>query len=81
MKKIHESPLLIRLLNQTSSVFARRRGLPVIVGVALVVISMLFALLNLALNSPGVAALQIIFHHVGVITALVGLLLSQPLGN
>lgn len=81
MKKIDESPLLIRLLNQTSGVFARRRGLPIVVGIALLVVSMLLELINLSANSTGLASIQVITHHLGIIIALVGVLLAQPLGN
>ncbi len=81
MQKLDQSPGLIRLLNRTSSVFARRRGLPVITGIALVAVSLILALINLGAESQLLSLLQIIAHHVGVILALIGLLLVQPLGN
>lgn len=81
MQKLDQSPGLIRLLNRTSTIFARRRGLPVIMGIVLVAISLILALVNLSVESQLLGLLQIVAHHVGVILALVGLLLSQPLGN
>lgn len=81
MQKLDQSPGLIRLLNRTSTIFARRRGLPVIMGIALVAVSLILAIINLSADSQLLGLLQIIAHHVGVILALVGLLLSQPLGN
>lgn len=80
-RKVDESPFLIRQLQTISSVLARRRGLPVIIGIALIVLSMILALLNIAIGSTGLAALQVIFHHVGLLSALIGLLVIQPLGN
>jgi hypothetical protein len=81
IQKLDQSPKLIRLLNRTSNVFARRRGLPVIIGLVLIIVSFLLALINFGAESQMIGLLQVITHHVGVILALVGLLLSQPLGN
>ncbi len=81
MQRLDQSPGLIRLLNRTSNVFARRRGLPVMIGIVLIAISLILALVNLNANSQLLSLLQIVAHHVGVMLALVGLLLVQPLGN
>lgn len=81
MQKLDQSPGLIRLLNRTSNVFARRRGLPVMIGIVLIAISLILAVVNLNGDSQLLSLLQIVAHHVGVILALVGLLLVQPLGN
>ncbi|XWX05047.1 hypothetical protein VZO05_05715 [Aggregatilineales bacterium SYSU G02658] len=81
MQKLDQSPGLIRLLNRTSNVFARRRGLPVMIGIVLIAISLILAVVNLNGDSQLLSLLQIVSHHVGVILALVGLLLVQPLGN
>lgn len=81
MRKVDQSPTLIRLLNRTSSVFARKRGLPAVIGIIFIVISLVLALVNLTVQSPAVEAVQIVFHHVGLLAAIIGLLLAQPLGN
>jgi len=83
IQKLDQSPRLIRLLNRTSNVFAKRRGLPVIVGLVLIIVSFVLALVNFSTESESklLSLVQIITHHVGLILALVGLLLSQPLGN
>lgn len=81
MRKVDQSPTLIRLLNRTSSVFARKRGLPTVIGILLIVVSMVLALVNLTAPSVGLAALQTIALHVGLLASLLGLLLAQPLGN
>jgi hypothetical protein len=81
IQKLDQSPRLIRLLNRTSNVFAKRRGLPVIVGLVLIIVSFVLALVNFSTESELLSLMQIITHHVGLILALVGLLLSQPLGN
>lgn len=81
MQKLDQSPGLIRLLNRTSNIFARRRGLTVMIGLMLIAISLILAVVNLNANSQLLSLLQIVAHHVGVMLALVGLLLVQPLGN
>lgn len=81
MQKLDQSPALIRLLNRTSTLFARRRGLPIIVGIVLIAISLLLGLLNLNAQSSVLSAIYLVTHHVGIIISLIGLLLAQPLGN
>lgn len=80
-RKIDESPWLIRQLQTASSTLARRRGLPVVLGIALIIVSMVVELLNIALGSPLLGAIQIILHHIGLLIALIGLLMIQPLGD
>jgi hypothetical protein len=53
----------------------------VIVGLVLIIVSFVLALVNFSTESELLSLMQIITHHVGLILALVGLLLSQPLGN
>jgi hypothetical protein len=80
-QSLDESPWLNRMLQRVSTLLAKQRGLPVVIGIALFVFGFILQVLNLALQSPVVEFLQIILHNVGILIALVGLLLSEPLGR
>ena len=80
-KRIDESPVLIRMLKRLSDLLARQRALPIIVGIACLVASWVLEYVNLALASTFVEVFQIFFHHFGIITALIGILVIEPLGD
>ena len=80
-KRIDESSFLIRTLERVSTLLARQRGLPVIIGVVLVLAGMVLQLFNVALDSAVVEVVQIICQNLGIVIALVGLLLAEPLGK
>lgn len=81
MHKIDRSPRIARLLERTSSRLAKRRGLLPMLGLVLILISFLVNLLDLAQPSPVLGLLWSITHHVGLLLALVGILLIEPLGR
>lgn len=81
MKKIDQSPLLSRLIEKAGLLLAKQRGLPVVVGLILVVIGFVFQLVDVYSASQLVEILGIIFHSVGILIALIGLLLADPLGK
>jgi hypothetical protein len=60
---------------------ARRRGLPVVVGVALVLVSFVVQLVEMVAPSSLLHLLGVITLNVGILTALIGLLLADPLGK
>ncbi len=68
----------IEWLKQTSEFLARRKGLPVIVGVALVTLNFLLRLLP---AWPGIAWLVRVdlFLHLGVAVGLLGVLVGDAL--
>lgn len=80
-RRIDRSQSLARLIERLSAAMARQRGLPVVVGVLLVVVSFIISLINLAAHSPALDLLWTITHHGGIILALVGYLLVEPLGR
>jgi low temperature requirement protein LtrA len=80
-RKIDQSPSLITALQKLSSVIARYRGLPILIGIVLVAISLVLSVLNLSAGSAIISLLQTLAHHIGIILALVGILMAQPLGN
>ncbi len=80
-KRINQSPTLVKLIGRLSTLLARRRGLPVVIGIILVSIGFAFQVVNVDAQSPLLELLGIVAHNVGVLVALVGLLLSEPLGK
>ncbi len=80
-KRIDESSFLIRTLERLSTLLARQRGLPVIIGIGLVIVGMIFQLINVPLDSAALEVAHIAFQNLGIIVALVGLLLAEPLGK
>ncbi|MDQ7034240.1 MAG: hypothetical protein Q9P01_05230 [Anaerolineae bacterium] len=80
-KRIDESQFLIAMLKKLSDFLARQRALPSVIGIAFVAASAILEIINLGLNSTFLQVFQIFFHYVGIITALIGLLVIQPLGD
>ena len=80
-KRIDESQFLINMLKGLSDLLAKQRGLPIVMGIAFLVASAVMEYVNLALASTFLEIFQIFFHHFGIITALIGLLIIQPLGD
>jgi len=81
MRRLDESPFLNRLLQTVSTRMAKQRGLPVVIGIAMILISMLVALLNVALDARLLDAVYVVLHDGGIVIALIGLLMVEPLGN
>lgn len=80
-KRIDESSFLIRTLERLSTLLARQRGLPVIIGIVLVVVGMVLQLLNVVFGSTALEVAHIVCQNLGIVVALVGLLLAEPLGK
>ena len=80
-RRIDRSPTLSRMIERLSSLLARQRGLPVVLGIALVIIGFVIQVVNVALNSPLLEIGGLIFNSGGVLVALIGLLLAEPLGK
>ncbi|MFN8529583.1 MAG: hypothetical protein U0670_13300 [Anaerolineae bacterium] len=80
-KWIDRSPLLSRLLESLSSNLAKQRGLTIVLGVALVIISFVVHLVYVSSPSQTLELVWSITHHLGIIIALIGILLVEPLGG
>jgi hypothetical protein len=78
---IDRSTGLARLIERLSAGLARRRGLPIILGILLIFISFIIQLVDYRVGSRTLALLWTITHHVGLILALIGILLVEPLGK
>lgn len=80
-RRIDRSSSIARFLEGLSAWLAKRRGLPIVIGVLLIIISFVISLVSLSAPSAALDVVWSVTHHVGIILALIGLLLVQPLGN
>lgn len=80
-KRLDRSKFLIGLLTRLSDLFAVRRGLPVVMGIILLLIGVVFQVVNVFSPSEIVELLGVIFNSLGVLTAIIGFLLVAPLGG
>lgn len=81
LKHIDEWPALARFLERMASTLAKQRGLPVIVGIFLVIVSFVVQAVNVYVDSKTLELLGVIVQHAGLLSALVGLLLAEALGD
>lgn len=81
MRRIDQSSAIARLLERFSSGLARQRGLPVVIGIILLVISFVVHLAGINTPSATLDLIWSITHHLGLVIAFVGLLLIEPLGR
>lgn len=81
MRNIDKSPFLIRLLTTISNWLTRQRGLPIVIGIIFIAGGGILEFLNVAFDNPFVAMVEIAFRNFGIITALVGIALLEPLGT
>jgi hypothetical protein len=80
-KNLDRSKRVSRMLDQVSNTTAQRRGLPVVIGISLVVASFILQTVGVYADSRAVDLLGVICLHLGVLTALIGILLFAPLGK
>lgn len=82
---IDRSKTLSRSLEGLSNTLAKRRGVLPLVGVLLVIISFAIRLVMMIVaGTPAYAVLDLLWavtHHLGIILALIGILLIEPLGR
>jgi hypothetical protein len=78
---INQSPTLARLLERLSATMAKQRGLPIVIGVLLVAISFVVQLINIYSPSKTLELIWAITLHGGLLLALIGILLVEPLGQ
>lgn len=81
MRQFDQSPRIARLLERLSAGLARRRGLPIIIGIFLIAVSFILHLALLSAPSQTLEVLWSITHHGGILIALIGILLVEPLGR
>ena len=81
MKQVDQSSSLISLLTRLSSWLSKQRGLPIVIGIIFIAGGGILEFVNILYNNPLVSMIEVIFHHFGLITALVGIALLEPLGR
>ena len=80
-KRINESTTLARIIEFLSEFLAKRRGLPVVIGIGLVIISFILQTVDVYNPSQLLRLSGVITQHLGILIALIGLLLAEPLGK
>lgn len=80
-RRLDRSRRISTLLERLSNWLARRRGLPIVAGILLIVISFICALWNGASPSPGLSAASTLTLYLGLLLALIGIALVEPLGG
>lgn len=73
--------LLSNILDWFSNLLAKKRGLPVLVGVLLIFASLVIQSTSVYVDNQPLELLGVMFEHAGVLIALIGLLLATPLGR
>ena len=81
LKKIDSSHFLVKFLERVSTLLARNRGLPVVIGIIMIIIGFVLELINIGTSSQFIAVIHTILRNAGVLVALIGLLLAEPLGE
>lgn len=81
MKQVDQSSRLIRVLGNLSAWLAKQRGLPIVIGIIFIAGGGVLEFVNIFYDNPFVSMIQVVFNHFGLITALVGIALLEPLGN
>lgn len=85
MKKLlgtlNSSRTLGRLITFFSMALARNRGVPILVGIILVVISLVVHVLAAVTDDVGWRIVAFVVLHVAIFTGLLGVLLAEPLGR
>ena len=80
-RRIDESKFLISLLERLSNLLAKQRGLPVVIGIFLIIVGFILQIINIAVDNSALELLGVITHNAGVLIALIGLTLAIPLGK
>lgn len=81
MKKIDQNSYLIRKIGDLSAWLSKQRGLPIVIGIIFIAGGGVLEFVNIFYNNSFVSMIEVAFHHFGLITALVGIVLLEPLGT
>ncbi len=80
-RRLDRSAALSKLLAWFSEFLAQQRGLPVVIGIILIVVALVIQVIDAFSGSRILEVIGLIVHSLGVLIALVGLLLAIPLGK
>jgi hypothetical protein len=81
-RQIDRSAWLTDLIKRLSTGLSRRRGLPLIVAIVVIILSLILHLLALAFPGSGLMlACAFTVLHVGLLIGFIGIVLMEPLGR
>lgn len=80
-RRIDQSPALAKFILRLSNTLAKQRGLLTVIGIVLVFVSFIISLVNLSVQNTTLDVIWSVTLHMGIIVALIGLLLVEPLGR
>jgi hypothetical protein len=80
-KRIDQSNVLVRLLQKVSTWLARNRGMPIILGIVFIILSTIVRLISIGVEEPIMEAIYVLLQNGGILLALIGVLLLEPLGK
>ena len=79
--QIDRSQRLARIIEWLSNWLAERRGLPPMVGIGITLLGWIALIVNVFFQNIFVELFGVIFQGFGIILALIGILLFEPLGK
>ncbi|MCA9882195.1 MAG: hypothetical protein KC546_09740 [Anaerolineae bacterium] len=80
-RKIDQSNILARLIQHLSSWLAKNRGLPIVIGIVLLLASTIIQLFGAGNEDATIQVVELLLQNGGIIIALIGILLMEPLGK
>ena len=80
-QRLDRSRRISSFIERLSGWMARRRGLPVVIGIGLILVSFVCELINGASPSPGLHTAATLTLYLGLLAALIGIVLVEPLGG
>lgn len=80
-RRIDRSQVLIKAVANLSNFIARNRGVPILLGIVLIIAGMIFELLNVSLGSNIIAVVHILLRNIGLVVALIGIMMLVPIGE
>jgi flagellar motor component MotA len=78
---LDESKQIARLIDTLSNSLAKRQGLVPLIGILLALIGFIILLVNIFVPHRALELVGLSLQSIGIIAALIGLLLSEPLGK
>lgn len=81
LKRIDESKFLSNLLERVSDFGAKYKGLPIVIGIALVFIGTVILGVDVFAKSELLEFVGVIAQGGGILIALIGLVIAIPLGE
>lgn len=81
MSQSNERSRSVESAANLTSWLAKRRGLPILIGVVLFFVGGTLEFLNVLIDSQFIALVEVFTRNVGLLLALIGILLLEPLGT